>query len=71
MIDGSDNLYVCGQDAGPSSFGPSTVAVLRGDDVTSNEEACVIEVSSDGTFEGGAQAGGTGPDQESHARGRR
>ena len=58
-IDGSGNLYMSGEDGGPSSFGTSSTAVLRGSDTTSNDQAYVIEVSSTGTFKGGAQAGAT------------
>ena len=60
-IDGSSNVYVSGEDAGPASFGTSTRAVLRGNDATNNKEAYVIEVSSGGTFVAGANRVRRGP----------
>jgi hypothetical protein len=66
-VDGGDNMYIAGEDGGPSSFGTSTTAVVRGDDTSDTEQAYVIEVSDSGTFEAGAQAIGTGTNASSEA----
>jgi hypothetical protein len=55
-IDGSGNLYISGALEGPFSFGPSKTAVILGNDPTGKPLPYVIEVSSKGTFESGAQA---------------
>ncbi len=56
-----------GEDGGPSSFGTSQTAILRGDDASDTREAYVIEISSSGTFQAGAQAGVTGSNAFSEA----
>ncbi len=62
-IDGAGNVYFTGEDGGPSALAQVSVsgrsgstAVLRGSDTTNIEEAYVVEVSSSGTYLGGAQS---------------